>query len=140
MLSVLEVEGERNDRKTLSVDSARPVFELVSVGQQLAASVVVVGKCRARVGVGRDVEADEPQLPLKEHGIGVLQLHLLSRSDFTSLPLSMMPNSISSRMSSRRATRLVATAVAPAGISRFFCDLAMRSRYRHGLSASGAFL
>ena len=38
------------------------------------------------------------------------------------------------------ATRLVATAVAPAGISRFFCDLAMRSRYRHGLSASGAFL
>ena len=41
--SVLEVEGERNDRKTLSVDPARPVFELVAVGEQLAASVVVVG-------------------------------------------------------------------------------------------------
>jgi hypothetical protein len=74
--AVLEVEGEGDDRQSLAVDPARPGLELVAVSEELAAAVVVVGERRARVRVGRDVEADQPEFSLEEDGVGVLELDL----------------------------------------------------------------
>ena len=72
--AVLEVERERDQRKSLLIHPCAQPVDLVAVDEKLPVAVGFVTEDAGRLAVRRDVQSDQPQLAVADPAVGVGEL------------------------------------------------------------------